>query len=85
VGSLESPVKRLLNLPAGSPVRDQDVTETAITNKTTRTHSTVVTSPAGTNRYEHAAWSVMKGSSATVLFLQMLGISQLTPSARSIY
>ena len=60
---------------AGTPAREHDVTDTSVTTKVTNTRTSVVTSPAGTNQYEHAPWNVPGGQSTTILFLQMLGVT----------
>jgi hypothetical protein len=60
---------------AGSPSREIDVTDPTTTTKVTTTTSTVTTTPATTNQFEHAAWNLAPGSSATILSLQMLGVS----------
>ena len=47
------------------------------TTKHTETTTTVTTSPASTNQYEHAAWRVNPGGRATILSLQPAGITAL--------
>lgn len=60
----------------GSPVREQDVTATSTVSKITQTTSSVTTSPATTNQYEHARWIVTPDSpTASIVTLQMLGVS----------